>query len=64
MYYVLMLLCLIILGKAFFSGQWGKGILIIILWGTLGAALLTLGVVGYFLLIIMNILLLVWLNKN
>lgn len=64
MFYILMILCLVILLKAFFSGQWGKGILIIIMWASLGAALLTLGGIGYIVLIIINISVLVWLNHN
>lgn len=64
MYFILMTLCALILWKSFFSGQWGKGILIILMWASLGAALLTLGAIGYIILIIINILVLVWLNHN
>ena len=61
---ILLLTCIIVLWKAFFSGQWGKGLISIILWATVGFVLVALGTIGYLIIIIINILILVWLNRN
>lgn len=61
---LMILSCFIVLGKALFSIQWGKGILIFILYASVGATLMMLGIIGMLVVIIGNIFLFRWLDRK
>lgn len=58
---IMIVICLITLAISFFTFQWGKGILYLLVLGTVGFASMALGFIGYIVVIAISAFFINWL---